>query len=90
LPNDVASLQASPNPFTDKLNIEFSLASASRVRVEIFNVSGQRITTLFDGDVKADELKKIEYSPATNCDCMVIYRLQTEQGTYFGRAVMVK
>ena len=48
------------------------------------------MATLFEGDVKAADLTKVEYAPVTNCGCMVIYRLQTEQGTYYGKAVMVR
>jgi hypothetical protein len=85
-----AELQSYPNPFSDKLTIEFTVAKNSKVRLEIFDVAGQRIATVFEGDVKPAELQKVQYKPATNCNCMIIYRLQTEQGTYFGKAVMAQ
>ncbi len=83
-------IRAYPNPFSEKLNIEFSLAEDSRVKLEIFSVTGQRLAVLFEGDAKALELQQFEFNPASACDCMFIYRLQTEQGAYYGKAVMVR
>ena len=43
----VAALaQPYPNPFNSSVQIEYSLAVAAAVRLEIFNVSGQRLRTL--------------------------------------------
>ena len=60
------------------------------MKLEIFNVSGQKIATLFEGDVKAYETIKLKYLPANVSDGMIIYRLQTEDSTYYDKAVMVK
>jgi len=84
------SLKAYPNPFSERLHIEFTLVKDSRVKLEIFSITGQRLASLFEGDVKGGEIQKFEYAPGSNCDCMVIYRLQTKDGAYFGKAVMVK
>lgn len=37
-----------PNPFNPSTTIEYSLANAARVRIEIFDVGGRRIRTLVD------------------------------------------
>jgi len=50
----------------------------------------QRIATVFEGDVKSGEQQTFEFNPAAACDCMFIYRLQTEQGSYYGKAMMVR
>jgi len=57
-------LQAYPNPFSEKLNIEFTLPEDSRVKLEIFGITGERITDLFEGDVKAGALHQAEYEPS--------------------------
>jgi hypothetical protein len=84
------SLKAEPNPFSDNLIIEFSLPIDTKAKVEIYNLSGQRLATVFDGDVKAAVINKVKYIPAANCGCIIIYRLQTVQGTYYGKVMMVK
>lgn len=90
LPVDVTSLQAYPNPFSDQLNIEFTLSEDSRVKLEIFNVAGQLVATLFDGDVKASEQRKLEFIPDRISQGVIFYRLQTEHGMYYNKALMMK
>ncbi len=83
------TVRAYPNPFNDKLNIEFTLRKDSKVNLEIFNMAGQKLAEVFSGDLKANEKQKFEYLPAASCGCLVIYRLQTEYGAYYGRAMML-
>jgi hypothetical protein len=83
-----AKLSAYPNPFSEKLNLEFTLPENSRVKVELFDVTGKRVAHLFEGDAKGSEVYKIEYLPETRSNAILIYRLQTDQKTYFGKVIM--
>ena len=49
LPDYFALKQNYPNPFNPLTEISFALPYASQVRLEIFNVMGQKITTLVEG-----------------------------------------
>lgn len=82
-------LRAYPNPFREKLNIEFSLPEASAVKLEIFSITGQRIAALFEGEAKALQPHLLEFKPHT-CSGIVICRLQTRHGVYNSKAVMMK
>jgi hypothetical protein len=42
-----------PNPFNPQTNFKLSLPQASHVKIEIFNILGQRVKTLVDKDMKA-------------------------------------
>jgi hypothetical protein len=42
-----------PNPFNPVTNFKFSLPQASHVKIEIFNILGQKVKTLVDQDMKA-------------------------------------
>jgi hypothetical protein len=42
-----------PNPFNPVTNFKFSLPQASHVKIEIFNILGQKVKTLVDEDMKA-------------------------------------
>ncbi|MBS3741873.1 MAG: T9SS type A sorting domain-containing protein [Candidatus Cloacimonetes bacterium] len=44
-----------PNPFKTTTNINFSLKSAEKVQLEIYNVKGQLVNTLVDDNLLADD-----------------------------------
>jgi hypothetical protein len=48
IPEDFTLKQNYPNPFNPVTTIEFNLKTTGNVRLEIFNVKGQRILTLID------------------------------------------
>ncbi|HXH19489.1 MAG TPA: hypothetical protein VNJ07_10440, partial [Chitinophagales bacterium] len=84
------TLNAYPNPFSDRLNIDFTLPEDSRASLEVFNAAGQRLAVLFEGHARSSVLNKTEFKPAAAPDGIIIYRLRTEQGSYIGKAVLVR
>ncbi|MDZ4847105.1 MAG: T9SS type A sorting domain-containing protein [Chitinophagales bacterium] len=71
---------AFPNPFKSQVQVEFSVATSERVRVEIVAVDGRIIETLFDGNAAAGEVRRLEFNAGTLADGMYFYRLITESG----------
>ena len=43
----------SPNPFNHETTIQFSITKTSQVKLEIYNLNGQKIKTIFKGILKA-------------------------------------
>ncbi len=53
IPDEIVLYQNYPNPFNPNTEIKFSLPQADDVRLEIFNIMGQRVATLVDSRFEA-------------------------------------
>ena len=53
LPKPFALHQNVPNPFNPVTRIRFDIPERSRIRLSIYNVNGQRVTTLIDKEMEA-------------------------------------
>jgi hypothetical protein len=52
-PSNFALMQSYPNPFNPSTTIKYSLAEKSHVRLEVFDLLGNRVVTLVDQDREA-------------------------------------
>jgi hypothetical protein len=77
---DLFSLKQNyPNPFNPSTMIGFTLKKASRVRLVIFNLIGERISTLIDKEMGAGEHNVLFNSKNINSG---IYFYKLEAGSY--------
>jgi photosystem II stability/assembly factor-like uncharacterized protein len=53
IPKEMALKSNYPNPYNASTNIVFVLSAKSVVRLNIYNILGQRVTTLFEGEQEA-------------------------------------
>lgn len=57
VPNSFSLSQNYPNPFSNNTNISFTTEKEGNVKLEVFNVIGQKVITLFDNYISPTKLK---------------------------------
>jgi hypothetical protein len=55
-PQDFSIRSIYPNPFNNSARIKINVAQKGHLRVEVYNLMGQRVTTLYDGTAEAGVL----------------------------------
>jgi hypothetical protein len=68
-------LSIAPNPFQNEANIMFSSTDNTRATVEVYNMIGQKVATLYEGAVNANEIYNFKFSsPDSNQFYIVVVR----------------
>jgi S-formylglutathione hydrolase FrmB len=65
-----------PNPFNPSTQIKFSLATATHVTLDVFNIQGQRVMTLVNGEQRAGE-HQVTFNANGLASGTYVYRLKT-------------
>jgi len=94
LPSDFALFQNYPNPFNPVTNIEFLLPKSGQVKIEIFNILGQKVRTLVDQHLKAGH-KLLDWD---GCDDwgkevssgIYFYRIKTDEFSQTKKMVLLR
>ncbi|MCK4655988.1 MAG: T9SS type A sorting domain-containing protein, partial [candidate division Zixibacteria bacterium] len=67
-----------PNPFNPTTEIEFALPKLAHVRLEIYNIMGQKIVTLIDTQLDAG-YHSIMWNAGNAATGLYFYRLQADE-----------
>lgn len=89
VPDEFTLLQNYPNPFNPSTNIRFSIPEAGNVRVEIFTVTGEKITELFAGYLEGG-LHQMRWSGVDVSGGMYIYRVTYNNNYLSGKMLLLK
>ncbi|MFH1891549.1 MAG: LamG-like jellyroll fold domain-containing protein [Candidatus Zixiibacteriota bacterium] len=94
LPRDFALYQNSPNPFNPATEIAYGLPFATRVRLEVYNLLGQKVTTLVDGYRPAGKHAIIWNGTDSSGDAVAsgvyFYKLATDRFTDTRKMLLLK
>jgi uncharacterized protein (TIGR02145 family) len=72
---DESGLKVYPNPFTDHIYFDLQLKTDSKVSLEIFDISGTKLATVFNDVVVAFDHYLFEYNPKNVSSGIFFYRL---------------
>ncbi|MCB9233895.1 MAG: T9SS type A sorting domain-containing protein [Bacteroidia bacterium] len=75
-----SSLEAYPNPFEGATKITFNVTETEDVKVEIFSLTGKKITTLFNGKAEAYKEYQLDFNAGELPGGMYIGKMTSESG----------
>jgi hypothetical protein len=89
LPTTFFVEQNYPNPFNPTTTVRFGLPSASHVTVGVYNVQGQLVMTLVNGQMNVG-VHEIPVNMDGLSSGVYLYRIQTDQTTITRQMVLIK
>jgi hypothetical protein len=89
LPDEFGLNQNYPNPFNPSTEISFSLPQATHVTIEIFNVMGQRMSTLIDQNKEAGT-HTVNWDGSNVASGVYFYRLTTPEFMMTKKMLLMK
>lgn len=71
-------LTAYPNPATEKATVNFSLATATKYILEMYDIRGAKLKTLATGQAQAHKVVEVEVNVANYAKGVYLLKLQTD------------
>ncbi len=68
-------LKVYPNPFSDKLRFTFVAPESVNARIDIYDLTGRIVNTVFEQPVERGVRYEAEFRPEADIDGMYIYRI---------------
>jgi photosystem II stability/assembly factor-like uncharacterized protein len=78
-----------PNPFNPSTVISYTLVNRTTIQLEIYNAAGEFVETLEHGYKNAGSYS-VTWDASNYPSGVYFYSLRTDQGNYYGKAVLVK
>lgn len=83
------SLVCAPNPFNPSTTVRFSLDTPGDVRIDVYNLRGQRVDTLLDGHMLAGA-HAITWEAIGCASGVYMLRMTTPEGAQTSKALLLK
>ncbi|MCX8057322.1 MAG: carboxypeptidase regulatory-like domain-containing protein [Ignavibacteria bacterium] len=89
IPKQFELSQNYPNPFNPSTIIKFGLPENSRVKLEIYNVLGERVATLINSDLKAGYYV-VNFDASNLTSGIYFYRIETSNWNDVKKMILIK
>ncbi len=88
--NVAAKVNVFPNPFFERLYIEFISTESADARIDIIDPSGRTVKTIFNQQVESGMHYKAEFNPWAGADSYYLYRMKIGRSEYNGKVIYNK
>jgi hypothetical protein len=89
LPRTTELRSSYPNPFNSSTNLEFALSKAGRVKMEVFNIMGRRVSVLLDKYLEAG-IHNVQWDAHNFASGIYFCRLTAAEESFTKRMVLIK
>jgi hypothetical protein len=79
-----------PNPFNPSTTITFSVATTGRATLEVFDIRGKKVATLFHEIARAGQHYSVRFAPANLSSGMYMYVLESGGKNEMKKLILVK
>ena len=83
-------LSVYPNPFTESLKFEFVSPENAHASIDIFDVTGRKVKTVFNGSVEGNVPYTFEFVPASEESNLYFYQIRLGEEVIYGKVVYTK
>ena len=87
---DGAMIKQYPNTANQNATFEFSVTEDQNVSVNILNINGQVVGSIYNGSVRANEVNKLYYNVTTLQSGIYYVHLNTPSGVLKKKFVIIK
>ena len=89
-PRVFALLQNYPNPFNPTTEIKFSVENTAHATLNIYNVLGQHVATLFDDIAEAGQYYRVRLNASGLATGLYFYKLESNRKSNLKKMLLVK
>jgi hypothetical protein len=83
-------VDAYPNPFNDRVQFVIHSSVSGKARLEVFSLLGQKLQTVYDGNVSAGKGQTVEYKVPAGYRTNLIYRVTLGDRVVTGKLLNIK
>ncbi len=84
------SIQTYPNPFTDRVSVNFTTQESETVTLKMYNILGVEVASLLTSTVLPTGAHSFEWDAANQAAGTYFYRLNIGQRTYTDKVILAK
>ncbi len=79
-----------PNPFKDKTTIRFVMEQSGHVTLQVFDLAGREICTLFNDQVEKEQPYEVSFDGTNYPAGIYIYKAVNSEAKYTGKMILKK